>query len=249
MTNTILRPNAAAVYGFLSFIHAKYPQKESGHPIKILDCGAGGPVPPLALFYEHGFETWGIDQSEEQLKRARLFCEENQLQINLQKGDMRQIPFDDQSFDCVYEQYSMCHLTKQETAQAVNEMYRVTRNEGLCFLGVISMDCWPKSIFGVEREPGEFWSEEGNDAGLHTMFTDQQADRLVSDWEVLAREKHVIYLHNQAERTSLDTWMEMYTGMEAEYTEDAWRDRYDQRMNRFNYAHIYYFLRKPGTPR
>jgi ubiquinone/menaquinone biosynthesis C-methylase UbiE len=245
MTNTILRPNAAPLYAFLSLIHAKNAHEEHGHPLKILDCGAGGPVPPLALFYEHGFETWGIDLSDEQLERARRFCEKNQMQIKLQNGDMRQIPFEDESFDCVYEHYSMCHLSKQETAKAINEMYRVTKKQGLCFLGVISMDSWPKSIFGVEQEPGEFWNEEGNDKS-HSLFTNQEADQLVSDWEVLKKEKNVIYLHDQAERTSLDTWMEMYAGMETEYTEDIWRDRYDQRKNQFNYSHIYYFLRKPG---
>jgi hypothetical protein len=37
---------------------------------KVLDCAAGGRVPPLGLFHENGFDTWGIDLSEEALDRA-----------------------------------------------------------------------------------------------------------------------------------------------------------------------------------
>ncbi|MHA1290912.1 MAG: hypothetical protein ACTSPB_26300, partial [Candidatus Thorarchaeota archaeon] len=37
---------------------------------KILDCGAGGRFPPLAIFHQHGFETHGIDLSDDQIERA-----------------------------------------------------------------------------------------------------------------------------------------------------------------------------------
>jgi hypothetical protein len=59
----ILRTNAIPVHGFLSFINARHPPNEMQPRVKILDCGAGGPVPPLALFHQHRFEAWGIDAS------------------------------------------------------------------------------------------------------------------------------------------------------------------------------------------
>jgi len=46
---------------------------------KVLDCGTGGAVPPLALFRQHGFEAWGIDASTEQLDRAGQFCEQRDV--------------------------------------------------------------------------------------------------------------------------------------------------------------------------
>jgi hypothetical protein len=72
----------------------------------------------------------------------------------------------------------------------VQEMYRVLKLGGLCFLGVISMDSWPRSIFGQEQAPGEFWGEEeGDELALHSLFTDQEADELISAWEVVSRYK------------------------------------------------------------
>ena len=178
MTNTILKTNAIPIYAFLSFIEAQQLHGELGDRLKILDCGAGGAVPPLALFSEHGFDAYGIDISDQQLKLARQYCGKKGLQIDFRKGDMLQIPFADESFDCVYEHYSMCHLSKGDTEKAIREMNRVTRRKGLCFLGVISMDSWPKSLYGEERDPGEYWAGEGAEGDRHSMFTDQEADRL-----------------------------------------------------------------------
>ena len=71
--------------------------------------------------------------------------------MHLREGDMRQLSFEEGAFDYVYEHYSMCHLSKQDTSLAVSEMYRVLKQGGLCFLGVISADTWPKSLFGQEE--------------------------------------------------------------------------------------------------
>lgn len=35
------------------------------------------------------------------------------------------MPFEAETFDYVYEHYSMCHLSKKDTALAIDEMYRV----------------------------------------------------------------------------------------------------------------------------
>lgn len=245
MTNLVLRTNATPVYSFLSLIHADQPQDETGGKKKLLDCGAGGPVPPVALFVQHGFEGWGIDASDEQLKRAQDFCEEQGIHLHLRKGDMRHMPFEAETFDYVYEHYSMCHLSKRDTALAIGEMYRVLKKKGLCFLGIISLDSWPKSLFGQEREPGEFWGKEcGDELTLHSMFTDEEADQLVSAWEILSKEKRVTYLRDEAARTSLPAWMELYEGMQTGYSREDWQARYAQRTNAFRYAHIYYFLKK-----
>ena len=151
MKNIILRPNGAPVYSFLSWVNAHQPEDEALEKRKILDCGAGGPVPPLALFQQHGFECRGIDRSLEQLEKARHFCQKHEIELNLHEGDMRQIPFEDGSFDYVYEHYSMCHLSKEDTALAASEMHRVLKPGGFCFLGFISNETWPRSLFGEEK--------------------------------------------------------------------------------------------------
>ncbi|MCP4543544.1 MAG: class I SAM-dependent methyltransferase [Chloroflexi bacterium] len=244
MKNVVLRHNAPFVYAFLSFINADQDETETLDQKKILDCGAGGLVPPLVLFHQHGFQTWGIDASDEQLQRAEAFCEQHSIHMNLSAGDMRQMSFDDETFDYVYEHYSMCHLSKKDTARAIGEMYRVLKKGGLCFLGVISMDTWPKSVMGEEKEPGEFWGQEHGELTAHSLFTDQESDQLVSAWEIVGKEKMVTYLHGFAEKTSLEDWMSFYPEVQNDYSKEAWKAKYEKRADKFQYAHTYYFLRK-----
>ena len=245
MTNSILRTNATPVYAFLSLINAS-AKGETLRGKKILDCGAGGMLPPLTLFHQHGFDSWGIDISDEQIQKAREFCDKQGIQLQLRKGDVRQIPFEDETFDYVFEHYSMCHLSKQDTSIAIHEMYRVLKKAGLCFLGVISMDTWPKLSFGEEIEPGQFWGKEHeNELTLHSMFTDEEADQLVSGWEIISKEKRVIYMREDAQETSLATWMEFHREVRDRYTRETWEYKYTQRIHELQYTHVYYFLRKP----
>ena len=244
MADLILHPNATPVYSFLSMLQAQ-PPAEAPHPLKVLDCGAGGPLPPLTLFRQHGYEAWGVDCSAEQLERARQFCVQHQVEVNLRLGDMRALPFEDESFDALYEHFSMCHLSKADTAAALSEMRRVLKPRGLAFVGVISTGTWPQSLFGEERAPGEFYGEEGGQQNvLHSMFTDEEAQRLVQGWEIIVQEKHVRYLREAAGQTSLDEWMELQSEAREGYTPDAWRAAYPQRVAAFQYTHLYFYLRK-----
>jgi ubiquinone/menaquinone biosynthesis C-methylase UbiE len=246
MQPIVLHPNAAPLYDFLARINLERPAASSSNPAKILDCGAGGPIPPLALFHQHGFEACGIDISPAELDKARQFALQRGLHLDLRQGDMRCIPFADASFDYVYEHYSMCHLNKPDTALAVREMHRVLKPGGLCFLGVISTDTWPRSIFGEERAPGEFWGEEGGVPNvLHSMFGDQEMDAIVSGWEVVNKQKHVHYLHAAAAETSREAWMELYPEAEDRPSAEEWVSRYEQRASFFRYTHLYYCLRRP----
>ena len=113
---------------------------------------------------------------------------------------MREIPFDDETFDYVYEHYAMCHLSKKETARAIHEMHRVLKKEGLCFLGVISIDSHPKAGFGEEKAPGEFWGQESGGDTLHSLFTDEEIEGLLSGWEVLSKEKRIQYFDDGINR-------------------------------------------------
>jgi len=248
MCPLILRTNAIPVYGFLCLIEHLRGESEAPIGNRILDCGAGGRIPPLALFHEHGFECFGIDISSEHLGRAQACCQERGLSIDLRQGDMRDIPFGDAEFDYVYEHYSMCHLTKTNTSRAVMEMRRVLKPGGLCFLGVISRDTWPLADYGEERKPGEFWGHEegsGEELTLHSLFSDEEAEQLVEGWDVIGCEKRSVHLRDQAEQATPEEWMALHGEAKQATDEHEWRASFPRRAYHFNYTHLYYYLRKP----
>lgn len=243
MLNLILRINAVPVYSFLSFINNKLEEGQSLDGRKILDCGAGGAKPPVALFSQFGMEPYGIDISDRQLKLADEFCRENNVSVNMIKADARQIPFGDDYFDYVYEQYAICHLTKRGIATAIDEMYRVLKPGGLCMLGMISTETWPQ--FGIEREKGEFWStDEEFGEVVHSFFDDDEADSLVDRFEIIKKETIIQQNRKAVKELTLEKWMKEYDDSPRDVTRDEWQLMYSERIAKARYVHSFYYLLK-----
>ena len=194
------------MYRFLKLIENKPLEK------KILDCGAGGPRPPLALFSRFGYETHGIDISESAIASARNFAEENKLELRIIEGDMREIPFDDESFSFVFTQNSICHLTKKDIIKSISEITRVLRPGGYWFVDFMSTEssyCGDESL-GKEVGPGEYqYIDEDGDTVLHCFHSDGEPDQYFADLKIIRKIKTIVEnLHRST--TDIDVRMEYY---------------------------------------
>ncbi len=105
----------------------------------ILDCGAGGKEPPLALFNHYGYKTCGVEIAEGALVEARGYCREHQLSLNIFRGDMRHLPFDRETFSFAYSFNAIFFMTKPDIKITMKEIERVLIPEGFC-LNFISVD-------------------------------------------------------------------------------------------------------------
>jgi ubiquinone/menaquinone biosynthesis C-methylase UbiE len=84
------------LYKFLSYCNQSDLEKI------VLDCGAGGNCPPLALFSEFGYKTYGIEVSDSQIEKARTFSKEHNVELNISKGDITSLTFEDESISFIY---------------------------------------------------------------------------------------------------------------------------------------------------
>lgn len=188
MHRTMYSPNA---YRFLHFIETlesdKKPEK------RVLDCGAGGPRPPLALFHLMGYETHGIDIAEAQVNRAYDFSDKYGIDLNIRIGDMRALDFVDESFSCVYSQNSIFHLTKSDTAKAMMEMKRVLAQGGLLYVNFLSIEDQGYRE-GREVGSGEWESMEYGEVTIHSFYEDSEPDKYFEDVEILVKEKRIMDL-------------------------------------------------------
>ncbi|MBY8986161.1 MAG: class I SAM-dependent methyltransferase [Candidatus Lokiarchaeota archaeon] len=175
----------SSLYNFLRFTQSNPKTK------RILDCGAGGPDPKLAFFHENGFETYGIDISAEQIKEAEKFCKNNNIKLNIIKGDMRNIPFESRFFGYVYSYLSIVHLSKNGTAQAINEIYRVLMDGGLCYLNFLSKN----DVNFDEKEEtksGEIVHKHEGEEFVHSYFEDDEPNHYFNDFKIIYKEKRHI---------------------------------------------------------
>ncbi|WP_297548990.1 class I SAM-dependent methyltransferase [Thermococcus sp.] len=104
--------------------------KEKG---KVLDlgCGAGG---FSFLLEDLGFEVIGVDNSDYMLSLAQSFAKEKGSRVEFVKGDARNLPFEDSSFDYVLFIDNLVHFEPLELGKAFREIARVLKPGGKLFL-------------------------------------------------------------------------------------------------------------------
>ena len=168
---------ATPLYKFLRYCNDSQLEKT------VLDCGAGGDTPPLQLFFEYGYETRGIEISQDSLNRARNFCKENNMKLNIMKGDMRKIPFRSESFSFVYSYNTIPLMSKNDVAIAVSEIERVLKTNGLCFVNFVSVD---------------------DEAPADSYFEDNEPDKYLGNFEIVHKEKRMILIGKKQKQAYID---------------------------------------------
>jgi ubiquinone/menaquinone biosynthesis C-methylase UbiE len=79
-------------------------------------------------FYSPGISLVGIDISDETLAFARRRAEDVAFDVELQRGDAQNLPFEDESFDTVVSTLTMCNIPDYSRAQ--REAKRVLKPGG-----------------------------------------------------------------------------------------------------------------------
>jgi ubiquinone/menaquinone biosynthesis C-methylase UbiE len=172
---------ATPLYEFLRRCNASLLPKE------VLDCGAGGSDPPLSLFYHYGYRTYGIEIAEKPLADAQRFCAENDMPLNIIRGDMRSIPFPSERFSFIYSYNAIDFMTKPDIAVSMSEITRALKPDGLCYVNFLSVD---------DAETWEPFCETASARDLlkserFAHFEDNEADVYFRDFEVVRKEKRL----------------------------------------------------------
>ncbi|VBB09123.1 methyltransferase type 11 [Lucifera butyrica] len=173
------------LYRFLNYCNESRLNKS------ILDCGAGGSCPPLALFAEFGYETYGIEIDDSQIEKTKKFSQKNGLNLRICKGDIRELPFEDESISHIYSYNSIFHMQKKDIQKAVQEIKRVVKPEGMICLNFLSIyDDW----YGRGEEIGknEFLQIERGQTVIHSYYDVMEAESYFKDMEILFKENRII---------------------------------------------------------
>jgi len=160
----------------------------------IIDCGAGGNFPKIALYAMSGFESYGIEISEERMKMAEDFVKKRGLKVHIVKGDMRSLPYESESYGFAYSYNTIFHMNKEDISVAINEMLRVVKKQGLIYVNLLSVD---DSRYGIGKEssPGVFTQKEDGEQISHTYFKHNEGDVYFSDYEIIYKQIRVEHLY------------------------------------------------------
>ncbi|WP_305064532.1 class I SAM-dependent methyltransferase [Methanococcoides sp.] len=95
--------------------------------LKILDVGTGPGISAILLI-ELGHDVTGMDLSEVMLKNARENATRFDLPVDLIQGDAEKLPFEDGSFDAIFNRHVL--WTLQNPEMAIAEWRRVLKSGG-----------------------------------------------------------------------------------------------------------------------
>ena len=141
------------------------------------------------------YETYGLEISVDAVKQAQTFCKENNMKLGLLTGDMRQIPFKDETFSFVYTYNAIHMMPKEDVALILREIERVMKAGGLCFVNFVSAD-EPPPTGAIETRKGEFLNQTPwrgvTCLNIDSYFEDNEADVFFRNFEIIHKEKRII---------------------------------------------------------
>ncbi|SHJ44017.1 Methyltransferase domain-containing protein [Clostridium cavendishii DSM 21758] len=164
---------------------------ESNLEKSVLDCGAGGNYPPLALFSSLGYKTYGLELSDEQIEAAKRFEDEHNINLNILKGDIRNLPFEDEAFSYVYSYNTIFHMKKIDIEKSINEIKRVLKPGGICLINFLSINDEDYGS-GIEQGRGEFLQVERGEEVIHTYYDICEAEKHFKDMKILFKENRIL---------------------------------------------------------
>jgi ubiquinone/menaquinone biosynthesis C-methylase UbiE len=106
---------------------------------QILDIGCGKGRHTL-LFAKNDFDTFGMDVSESAIESTLKLLLENGLKCDVKKADMRNIPFEKETFDAVFSYLTITHTDTKGVENTLNEIFRVLKPNGEVFFNINSSE-------------------------------------------------------------------------------------------------------------
>ncbi|TAF65993.1 MAG: class I SAM-dependent methyltransferase [Cytophagales bacterium] len=94
---------------------------------KVLDVGCGNGY-VLSKFAKEGAEVYGVDITDKAIELTTKRFDLLDLKGNFQVANAEQLPFEDETFDCVTSMGVLHHVP--DTIKAVSEVHRVLKKDG-----------------------------------------------------------------------------------------------------------------------
>lgn len=104
-----------------------------------LGCGIGRHT---VLFARNGFNTYGFDISKYGLDKTKEWLDSLNLSANLKEGNMLDLPYKSDSFDCILCRNVISHQDTLGVEQIIKELYRVLKDNGEVYLTLGSKSTW-----------------------------------------------------------------------------------------------------------
>lgn len=131
-----------------SYYYANKWRSEGKISILDLGCGLGRHA---ILFAKEGFDVTAVDLSKEGIDYLNKWKKKDNLNIMTMICDMKQLPFQDNSFDCIWSYHVISHTDTEGFLTILDEIKRVLKPKGSIYFTLCSKETWSYSQAGFPR--------------------------------------------------------------------------------------------------
>lgn len=166
-----------------------------------LGCGLGR---HSILFGQNNFNVFCFDISNEAISRTKKWAEELNLKLDYKIGDMINLPYLDNSIDCILCINVISHTDTEGIKNIIKELKRVLRKDGECYLALCSKDTWGfrQKDWPLIDENTRLRMEKGPEYKVPHFYADYDLIKeLFKDFEILSI-KQVIDYYDKKENAS-----------------------------------------------
>ena len=151
-----------------------------------LGCGIGR---HSIFFGKNGFNVRCLDISEEAVVSTKQWAEQEGLHFDYAIGDMLKLPYEDGSVDCIMCRNVISHSDTKGVVQTIEEIRRVLRNGGECFLTLASKETWgfKQDEWPLLDKNTRVRMDNGSEHGVPHFYADyNDAIDLFKDFEIVS---------------------------------------------------------------
>ena len=172
-----------------SYYYAEKWKREGRKRVLDLGCGLGRHA---ILFARYGFEVTALDSSPNAADYLSGISEKEGLGIRCNVCDMHELPYGDDSFDCVFAYLSISHTDSGGIVKILAEIRRTLVSGGGLFFTLCSKDTWSFTDAGLPHiDDNTLVKTEGAEAGLPHFYVNlDDVIKLMAGFELI-RIRHI----------------------------------------------------------
>lgn len=114
--------------------------KNSGKT-RVLDLGCGVGRHSM-LFYDYGFKVTACDITPYAINYLKNWQKERGINFDVIECDMLNMPFKNNSFDCIYAYHVLSHTNLEGFKKLFDKIYDILDTNGEIYFDVLSKKCW-----------------------------------------------------------------------------------------------------------
>ena len=150
-----------------------------------LGCGIGR---HSVLFGLNGFNISCLDISEDGINKTKKWCESENIVADYKISDMLNLPYKDNSFDCILCFNVISHTDTSGIKKVISELKRVLKDDGEVYLTLCSKETWgfKQTDWPMVDANTKLRMDEGPEKGIPHFYADYELIKdLFSDFKII----------------------------------------------------------------